>query len=246
MFARHLFTFCVILIANVAFAQESTPVVTHAPVSGLEPGIGFEHRKVIEEFTNLAQQGKLAEVDQACDEVIAAFQKLMTDPKATYLSFANKAEFEYYQKANPKLGKVEWLDYAYGEALHYKTFVAAERKQYADALEYSRVEIEYRPLATNALTEQGFILNRLGRLQEGLESYEQAVKLAEQFASNQSQHGVALRGVGATLIDLGRLDEAKAAYEQSLKVEPNNKLALSELEYIRKLKEKENSQPPKD
>lgn len=44
------------------------------------------------------------------------------------------------------------------------------------------------------------------------------------------------RNRGFSLIELGRLDEAKAAYEKSLEVEPGNKLALRELEYIRGLK----------
>ena len=48
----------------------------------------------------------------------------------------------------------------------------------------------------------------------------------------------ALRGIGYSLIELGELEAARQAFEKSLKMEPNNRLALDELEYIRKLQQK--------
>jgi tetratricopeptide (TPR) repeat protein len=42
----------------------------------------------------------------------------------------------------------------------------------------------------------------------------------------------AARGIGVSLVDLGRLDEAEEAIAQSLELDPENPIALGELEYI--------------
>ena len=44
--------------------------------------------------------------------------------------------------------------------------------------------------------------------------------------------GVALRGIGYSMIEFGDFAGARAAYERSLEVEPGNQIALKELEYI--------------
>ena len=62
------------------------------------------------------------------------------------------------------------------------------------------------------------------------------MKLAKTFKSQIPQKGAALRGMGFALIEQGKLDEAEKKYKESLKADPDNKLALSELEYIKKLK----------
>jgi hypothetical protein len=41
-----------------------------------------------------------------------------------------------------------------------------------------------------------------------------------------------LRGQGFALVELGRLDEAWQAYDDSLESEPNNPLAMQEMDYI--------------
>jgi tetratricopeptide (TPR) repeat protein len=238
MFTRILSVPIVLAAAAALSAGGSTTITTVVPSAALEPGIGAVHRKSIDEVVNLVNQKDWANADMLCDKVIAEFQKLMTDPRVTYLAFANKAEFEHFKKTNPRLYKVEWLDHAYGEALHRKAFIAAAQAKYAEGLKHVRNEIANRPYAAIAQTEHGFILNKLGRPHEALEAYEKAAELSVLYASNRPAHAMSLRGVGFSLIELGRLDDASAAFERSLKIEPNNKLAMNELEYIRKLKQK--------
>ena len=50
-------------------------------------------------------------------------------------------------------------------------------------------------------------------------------------------------GIACAQIELGQLQATKASFQKSLKIEPKNKLALSELKYIAKL---EKEQAPKD
>lgn len=89
---------------------------------------------------------------------------------------------------------------------------------------------EHMPLLA---TERALSLARLGRLEEALTAYDEALKLA---AAGDTDKARAQRGRGFVLTEMGRLDEAEAAYRVSLKLEPDNKIALNELEYIKQLR----------
>ncbi|MFZ3064745.1 MAG: hypothetical protein WA277_05635 [Nitrospirota bacterium] len=43
--------------------------------------------------------------------------------------------------------------------------------------------------------------------------------------------------MGSAQIDLGKLDDAVNSFKKSLEIEPGNKVALHELQYIEKIKE---------
>ena len=47
---------------------------------------------------------------------------------------------------------------------------------------------------------------------------------------------VALRGRGFVLVEMGQLDEAETAFEDSLELDPNNPIALNELQYVEHLR----------
>lgn len=72
-----------------------------------------------------------------------------------------------------------------------------------------------------------------------LQSYRTALEFVSFSPENQrdNHHARALRGEGFALIELNQLDEAEKSFQASLKVEPDNKLALSELDYIKKLRQ---------
>ena len=82
-------------------------------------------------------------------------------------------------------------------------------------------------------TEHALALARLGKLAEALAAYDDALSLA---AAEDMDKARMQRGRGYVLTEMGKLDEAQAAYEESLKLEPGNKIALNELEYIKQLR----------
>jgi tetratricopeptide (TPR) repeat protein len=82
-------------------------------------------------------------------------------------------------------------------------------------------------------TEHALALAELGKLDEALAAYDAALKLV---AIDDKGKARAQRGRGYVLTDLGRLDEAEAAYNESLKLDPGNRIALHELDYIKKLR----------
>ena len=85
----------------------------------------------------------------------------------------------------------------------------------------------------NLTSERAVALARLNRFPEALAAYESGLKL-----TGIDDRGLARmhRGRGYVLTEMGRLDEAEAAYLESLKLEPDNKIAKGELEYIASLR----------
>jgi tetratricopeptide (TPR) repeat protein len=79
------------------------------------------------------------------------------------------------------------------------------------------------------LSERAIALAGLKRWKDALTSYDSVLRLPQ---VDNHMRGVAHRGRGFALVELGRLDEAEAAYKASLKVDPGNKIALGELDYI--------------
>lgn len=81
--------------------------------------------------------------------------------------------------------------------------------------------------------ERGVALVSLKRYEEALSVYDE---LVNHPGLDKPLLALIHRGRGFALIELGRLPEAETAYQKSLEIEPGNKIAQHELEYIEKLK----------
>jgi len=98
-----------------------------------------------------------------------------------------------------------------------------------------------------ALNKVGFVLGRIGRLDEALERQQQALQVAEQLVRVEPGSAVRRRSVeiirnqlGAMLLELGRTDEAIAQIESALAsvrervdADPGNRQAQADLAYTR-------------
>jgi len=89
----------------------------------------------------------------------------------------------------------------------------------------------YAPL----IAEKGDALNQMHRPGEALDVYRGGLAQGETSGSPKYK-GILLRGEGFALTELGRYDEAEQAYRESLKVDPNHGHAVSELDYIKRMK----------
>ncbi|ABC27512.1 protein containing tetratricopeptide repeats (TPR1, TPR2) [Hahella chejuensis KCTC 2396] len=67
-------------------------------------------------------------------------------------------------------------------------------------------------------------------------TYQDALFLANRYSSQSMFKAAALRGIGFILIEMERLDEAEEALQKSLIIEPDNDVAINELEYINELR----------
>jgi tetratricopeptide (TPR) repeat protein len=83
------------------------------------------------------------------------------------------------------------------------------------------------------LGERGAALAALRKWEDSLTSYDKAL-MVENIPDQH--HARLFRGRGYALTELNRLDDAEEAYKNSLRFDPNNALALHELQYIASIK----------
>lgn len=207
-------------------------------------GIGADQQDAVSEAANLVQQERFDEAGKVLDGVLAHFAKLMRDGKRKYVSFRSDDDYKQfvgeYQagpggKAKPKITRVHD---SFAQALQLKAYIASSLQNWDEATEYLDKKISYAPYEAQPHLEKGYVLNARGRPAEGLESYKKAYELAQAHNAARQEQAAALRGMGSTLIELGRLDEAEDSYNKSLEIDPGNRIALNELQYIRELKRK--------
>ena len=90
------------------------------------------------------------------------------------------------------------------------------------------------------LAERAYTLQVERKWEESMAAYLEAEEAAD-FSPEETQAketARALRGRGFALIELERFDEAQALYERSLALDPEDKIAANELEYIRQMTER--------
>jgi len=86
--------------------------------------------------------------------------------------------------------------------------------QNKDALHAFQKAAEIMPVDAGAHYNLGFILKKLGRLDEAAASYRRALKIKPDYAE-------ALSNLGNVFKELGQLDNAVASYRQAVKIRPN-------------------------
>lgn len=97
--------------------------------------------------------------------------------------------------------------------------------------------LKLQPKSAMLLSEKGAALLIAKRPVEALAVYESGLGGDDLLAMPEEEERVRLlRGKGYALGELGRFDEAIAAYEEALKGAPADRLARSELGYVRRLK----------
>lgn len=183
------------------------------------------------EVAALIAQKKFAEADQLAVTLRKAYEATF-DPKLKQYSFHTRAEFEEFSKSSDS--KFEWIDWGYSQCLQLQAYLASERRDFPAALAFLRSMEAVASMSAGTPAEAGYVLNQMGKPDEGLAAYRRAHALAKAYPSQRVFLAMALRGMGYSLIDLKRLDEAKRVFLESLEIEPGNKVALNELTYIQK------------
>lgn len=222
---------CMAGVPAIAAAQ-GKPVVTNI-ASTQDAGIGVEYRKAVADaYAAISREHDLARGGAVLAPVLAYCDEQQR-PNRIAVSVSDAAEYERFLAEHGNGTPVEWIDYACPSAYKAEAFRQVELGDYEAALPWLDKAIAIAPYWPDALSERGFVLNQRGRAPEGLESYRKALALAEAAAGNYADsRAIALRGIGYSLVELGDLAGARNAYERSLEIDPGNKTALEELDYI--------------
>jgi tetratricopeptide (TPR) repeat protein len=130
---------------------------------------------------------------------------------------------------------VSWVLNAYPRAYFHLGFLCVQRRQFERALGYLERALALEPGNPQVICEMAQTLAHLGRWPGALALYEQIQEVGPHISSQDL--AMAWRGRGFVLIEMEQLDEAEAAFHTSLELEPDNRLALGELEYIEHLRQ---------
>lgn len=231
----------VALIALLALSMAAMP--SHAQVETVRTPLtrpaaqaqilGSKYRVQADRAADLALRGKQSEAMASLRPVIV-FCDGLVEAGYALVSVANELEYNAYVSASGTGAPIDWVDMACPSAYKTQAFLDIDNKDTDAAHSALDKTVRLAPFWAEPLAERGYLLNQLGKHREALEDYQHALELVARFQSNKYAEALVLRGLGYTEVELGDLDAAEQAYDKSLKAEPDNALALRELDYIRK------------
>jgi tetratricopeptide (TPR) repeat protein len=222
-----------LFVCTAAIADAPNQTVTTEFQSNPELGIGAEFRSESNELVKLLHAKQLNAAEKAAVALCKKFEAKF-DPARTQFVFSTRAEFETFKKTGRD--KVEWIDVGYHQCLKLQAYIAAERKQFPVALAMLQKLEKIAPTDAGGSIEAGYVLGQMKRYDEALLSYGRAEATIAKYPAQRHFLAAAMRGKGFMLIELSRLDEAERELRKSLVIEPGNRVALNELEYIQELR----------
>lgn len=184
------------------------------------------------------KSGRLDEAERILLRVVANtpahYANSCTDDQWVGVKFWDQTEFLHYIAWQRDHGhgdqSVRWLSNAYPRAYYYLGFLSVKRKQIGKAMEYLEKGHTLEPTNPHFILEKAKALVQAGCKHEAIGLYDQ---LSETSAHIHQRHlAMAKRGRGFVLIELGDLDQAEVAFKASLKLDPENQVAVNELQYI--------------
>lgn len=223
---------CFLFTAHICVAGEI--VATELTLNSVKAK-GSEFAPQVLEINRHIKSKEFSIAEEKAIAVTKSFQAIFDVSKKQY-TFQTQDEFNEFKRSSND--NFEWIDWGYKEALQAQAFIASERKAYSEALTILHRIETLAPMSAGPLVEMGYILNQTGQPAKGLENYRRAYELTNRYQSQKPYRALALRGMGFALIDLKQLDLAEKNFVESLEIEPGNKLALGELDYIRGLRSK--------
>jgi tetratricopeptide (TPR) repeat protein len=241
---KNLFAFLLLITPSMLFAQEANTIEGNK-IEVIET--------VLERNSHPLKQAEVEEMNAVTalienNEKNAALQKLKPiiykcksrnkDSDKQIIYAETLEEFLEYVATSEKKKNIEWvIDYC-PNAYNTAAFLYVALGDKDKAFEHLDLAIALAPLWAEPHNERGYLHGKLKDFPSALVSYKKAVDLADNYKSSAYVKPIALRGMGFILIEMGELERAKKIFEESLVLEPNNKLAENELEYIRQLQAK--------
>jgi tetratricopeptide (TPR) repeat protein len=148
------------------------------------------------------------------------------------VSVANEEDRKSFVASKPAGTSIKVVDFACPWAYMAAAFLEIEEHDAQGTFaRLDRIDA-LAPYMGWSRTERGFMLNAIGKRQEALAAYREALRLAHEHPSSADSEAIALRGIGWTLVELGDLEGARAAYVESQKVDPGYEHTKAEIDYI--------------
>ncbi len=201
-------------------------------------------QRQVQEAAELAGRQRTDEALAKVDEALAGYQATFANEKRRINSIRQPAEALLYmaQAANDGVNAIA-VEFEYGFAWYLRGYLLVELGRLDEALVMLRKAVELSPMNAQYQSELGNLHQMRKDWSAALAAYESARDASGFSPEDSKRHdeGRALRGQGFVLIEMGRLDDAEAALRQALALDPQDRGAANELEYIRQMREKAGS-----
>jgi tetratricopeptide (TPR) repeat protein len=164
------------------------------------------------------------------------------DTRRLYCSRTGAETLLYLLTSAKDGGSAVVIDYGFALAYFCYAHIHVEQGDLGRAEVKLRQALELSPSNPVFLSEQGYLYQRKSEWTKALELYDEALAATEAFSPEESkvlEKGKALRGRGYSLVELDRLQEANEAYQECLSIDPNDRVARAELDYVEKLQKKQ-------
>jgi tetratricopeptide (TPR) repeat protein len=201
-----------------------------------------EQAKLLQEGVSLLQARRAQDALASFDRVISFYEAKYRDSAEQIYCARTTVETLFYltKHANQNPKKNARVVRVWCDAQFLKGYALVELGRIADAKASLETAVRLSPAHSPYLSELGNVHLREKNWPKALEVYQAAEEAAELADAQVKQTYLARahRGVGYALIELDRLDEAEAKYRRSVELDPADKLARSQLEYIAQLRAK--------
>lgn len=205
----------------------STPTLSDPPGSPVPSSL--------EQARTLLGEGKPDAALTLVDLIVAKAElEDAKDPNAMCPSAAGAFLAAFMKRSN--LNVTVTVENDWCEAMLVQGYALAELKRYDEAVARLGKLVQHDSRNANYLGEYAFALRSNGKIDQASEIYTRMKDAASHYsdkAAKRHWRAVALRGIGFIHFDRLQWDKAEKSYRDSLKDEPDNKIALSELELIR-------------
>lgn len=215
---------------------DSTAQVKMAPPLDVRNAGGENLRNHVTAMAAMLRNGRSAEMMPLFDEFDRAVKALQIDPAARYGCFRSHRELNFYLEENPSVKVLRVLDWCVAEGKHLQAYALSHTRRFPEALVCLEQLLRLAPTFAQAHVEHGFIFNQLRQPKSAASAYARAWELTSRLPENLSSAPATLRGRAVTAVELGELDSAEKWLHDSLIVDPDNLIAMQELDYISQIR----------
>lgn len=185
---------------------------------------------------------KVSKIKQAIAEFDAAIklcQDFWEDEKQVYTARTLVENLSYLTAAAASGKSAEVLDTSCSDAHYLMGYALIDFGKIEEAETQLQKAVAMAPKNAMYLSELGHIYQSKRDWSRALSYFTEAESAAEIYSPEEVKVDEicrAKRGMGFNLIELGKLDDAEKKFREALALDAKDKMALSEIEYIRQLR----------
>lgn len=201
-----------------------------------------KHNELLKRVENLIKKGEYRRaIADYINPIIRDYEKVYANSSKRIYTARTQEEYDFYAMSATNEGKaVKILSDNWSRAYFLKAYTLLELKELNLAEKNIRKALYLAPSNTKYLSELGHIQHLHKDFKRALKSYQLAEKYARLFSPKNLKKEEIIHakiGIGYSYTERKEFNRAKKVYREVLKLDSNNRIALRELQYIKRLKD---------